>query len=88
MSNDCPVCGYDLQEPVRDSLICRCCGTQFGYHDSVRSPAELRAHWLAEGANWHSRRVLPPAEWSARTQLEQAGLMSEELMPEEKFVRV
>lgn len=78
MNTYCPVCGYDFQEPVRDSMICRCCGTQFGYQDSARSHAELRARWLAEGAKWHSRRVPPPVGWSPLKQWEQAGLLPEE----------
>ncbi len=78
MNNHCPVCGYNFQEPVMDSMICRCCGTQFGYQDSAHSHAELRARWLAAGAKWHSRRVSPPAGWSARQQLEQTGLIPEE----------
>lgn len=45
----CPVCGYGFGEPIRDSMICRCCGTQFGYHDSAHSHAALRGRWLAEG---------------------------------------
>ena len=81
MNTHCPVCGYDFQEPVADSMICRCCGTQFGYQDSAQSHAELRARWLEEGARWHSRRVPPPTDWSARKQLEQAGLV-----PEKEFV--
>ncbi len=81
MNNLCPVCGYDLGEPMGDGLICRCCGTQFGYQDSSRSHAELRAEWLAAGARRHSRRVPPPFGWSALKQWEEAGLV-----PEEEFV--
>lgn len=73
MDNSCPVCGYDLKEPVMDSLICVCCGTQYGYHDSTASHAKLREHWIDAGAQWHSRRVLPPAGWSFAQQLRGIG---------------
>ena len=68
----CPVGGYDFGEPIRDSMICRCCGTQFGYHDSARDYAALRERWQAEGSKWHSRRVPPPPGWSAEVQWAQA----------------
>lgn len=68
-NNICPVCGYDFKEPIEDSMTCVCCGTQFGYHDSVFSHAQLRTRWLDNGAKWHSRRILPPVGWSAASQL-------------------
>ena len=74
MSNYCPVCGYDFGEPVEDSMICVCCGTQYGYNDSVRSHAELRRRWLDGGARWHSKRVLPPLGWSVASQLCNIGV--------------
>ena len=74
MNNYCPVCGYDFKQPVEDSMICACCGTQYGYHDSVRSHAELRRQWLDRGALWHSRRIQPPASWSVANQLCNIGV--------------
>lgn len=74
MNNLCPVCGYDFNEQIQDSMICVCCGTQFGYHDSLFSHAELRDRWLNGGAKWHSRRILPPAGWSLAGQLRAIGL--------------
>lgn len=74
MNNYCLVCGYDFHEPVQDSMICACCGTQYGYHDSVRSHAELRRRWLDEGARWHGKRILPPLGWSVADQLCNIGV--------------
>ena len=73
MNNYCPVCGYDFHEPVEDSMICACCGTQYGYHDSTASHAELRERWIDAGAKWHSRRILPAADWSLVKQLRGIG---------------
>lgn len=72
----CPVCGYKSKRTIEDSYICPCCGTQFGYHDSVFSHSDLRHKWEAKGFPWHSRRVAPPADWSALRQLEQAGFLA------------
>lgn len=56
----CPVCGYNrLVAPPEEGTICPSCGTQFGYHDFAFSHAELRAHWLANGARWWSKNILP-----------------------------
>ncbi len=74
MSNYCPVCGYDFKQPVEDNMICVCCGTQYGYHDSVRSHAALRHRWLDGGARWHSKRILPPQGWSVEEQLGRIGV--------------
>jgi hypothetical protein len=73
MNSLCPVCGYDLKEPAADSLICVCCGTQYGYHDSTASHSELRERWMSGGAKWHSRRILPPPDWSLVNQLRSIG---------------
>ncbi len=73
MNNLCLVCGYDFGEQVQDSMICVCCGTQFGHHDSLFSHTELRNRWLDGGAKWHSRRILPPAGWSPAGQLRAIG---------------
>lgn len=70
MTYTCPVCGYDeLTQPPRDYMICPCCFTEFGYDDFTFSPAELRGRWITNGANWHSRRTTPPANWNAAEQL-------------------
>lgn len=74
--NRCPVCGYNgLDEPAFDDVgapsfdICDCCGTQFGYHDSTKSHATLRAEWVAKGMPWHSRVTPPPHDWDPVKQL-------------------
>ena len=80
MSFTCPVCGFaGLLEPHVDPTgsptysICPCCGIQFGADDLDRSHAELRADWLAEGAEWWSQNQPPPADWEATAQLTRAG---------------
>ena len=71
----CPVCGYpDLEQPAADHNICPSCGTQFSYHDSRTSHAELRREWLKRGALWHSRRIGPPTGWDPFAQLRRAGM--------------
>lgn len=72
----CPVCGYDaLEDEPADYNICPCCGTEFGYHDFGRSHGELRALWIARGAQWHSRYTQPPTGWSPYNQLTRAGVL-------------
>lgn len=74
MTYQCAVCGYSkLIMPPKDHMICPCCGTQFGYHDSIARPEELRKEWVAAGVHWHSRRILPPANWNPIEQLRCAG---------------
>ena len=77
----CPVCAYGgLEEPPYDEHgyesyeICPSCGTQFGYHDATRSHAELRATWVAAGAQWTSRVIPPPEGWDGLIQVRAAGL--------------
>jgi hypothetical protein len=66
----CPVCGYDkLRRPAANHLICPSCGTQFEYHDSIRTHAELREQWVAGGMLWHSRARPAPPDWNPREQL-------------------
>jgi len=68
---ECPVCGYDaLLEPPADYNVCPCCGTEFGYHDLVHSWSELRANWLAKGANWFSSYTHPPYGWNPMRQIQ------------------
>ncbi len=70
----CPVCGYlDRDNPPVDSAICACCETQFGYHDSGHTHAELRARWIAQGCKWSHPRIPAPRGWSAARQLAEAG---------------
>jgi hypothetical protein len=74
MTYTCPVCGYqNLPFPPRDYEICPSCGTEFEYHDALRTYAELREQWVREGAHWHSRVVAEPAEWNPWNQLVNAG---------------
>jgi len=82
MRNRCPVCGYDgLIEPawqgnLSSFEICPCCGTQFGYHDSIHDDPErlaerhmeLRQAWIAGGMRWHGVKP-PPPDWSPEKQL-------------------
>jgi hypothetical protein len=66
----CPVCGYDqLRRPPADHLIGPSCGTQFEYHDSIRSHEELREQWVAGGMLWHSRARPAPEGWDPHVQL-------------------
>ncbi len=72
----CPVCGFPgLDEPAYDSHgcasfgICPCCGTEFGYDDSSRAHAELRAEWIRGGMPWWSRSREPPVAWDPAEQL-------------------
>lgn len=90
MTYICLVCGYNqLLEPPEDYAICPCCGTQFGYHDSGATYEELRSEWRAAGAPWHSRRVLPPANWNPIEQLKRAGYWSESYAPSaQSFVHI
>ena len=78
MTYQCLVCGYSrLIMPPKDHLICPCCGTQFGYHDSIASHEELRKEWIAEGFRWHSQRTAAPADWNPIEQLRRAGFASD-----------
>jgi hypothetical protein len=71
----CPVCGYAaLRYPAEDFTICPSCGTEFGYHNSNKTNAELRAEWMSRGLPWSSRAVEPPAGWNGLRQLRSAGL--------------
>ena len=76
----CPVCGWRYDPPLMrylvDGWICPCCSTEYGYSDRVYTYAELRATWIANGAQWWSDDERPPPGWNAITQLQQAGLTS------------
>jgi predicted amidophosphoribosyltransferase len=75
-NNICGVCGFDrLEEPMYDINgsasfeICPCCGTEFGYHDAVKSHKELREAWIRNGMNWHTVDY-KPENWDPKKQLE------------------
>jgi hypothetical protein len=72
----CPVCFYDqLDDPPYDDKgcasfeICPCCGTEFGYDDSMTRHDELKKQWLAKGGQWWSASQPPPIGWSLEAQL-------------------
>ncbi len=72
MMYTCPVCFFNqLEEPPRPYNICDCCGTEFGVDDEELSHEELRAQWVASGANWFFK--LPPIGWNAEIQLRAAS---------------
>jgi hypothetical protein len=74
MTYTCPVCGFqNLPVPPRDFEICPSCGTEFEYHDALRSHAELRAEWVRQGARWQSRVIMEPVNWNPMNQLVSAG---------------
>jgi len=76
----CPVCGYAaLKHPPEDFTICPSCGTEFGYHDSNKTNAELRAEWAKRGFPWSSRVIERPAGWNGLSQLQGAGFISTEV---------
>lgn len=71
----CTVCGFpSLPNKPADHEICPSCGTQFGYDDYTTSHAELRAKWLAAGANFFIK-ALEPHKWNPYRQLQEAGLL-------------
>jgi hypothetical protein len=66
----CPVCCYkNLPYPPQDYEICPSCGTEFEYHDALRSHEELREMWVGKRAPWHSRVITPPIDWNPWLQL-------------------
>jgi hypothetical protein len=68
MKYECPVCFYaDLPYAPADYNICPCCGTEFGNDDAEWNHQQLRAAWLAGGANWFFGR--PPEGWNPWVQL-------------------
>jgi hypothetical protein len=67
----CPVCYYDkMREAPADFNICECCGTEFGNDDEVYTHADLRADWIARGANWFYGQS--PRTWNPWGQLAEA----------------
>jgi hypothetical protein len=76
MTYTCPVCGFDqMPFPPADNNICSCCGTEFGYHDRVRSPQSLRKAWIEKGCRWFSTAVQPPVGWNPFVQMLSAGMI-------------
>ena len=77
MKHQCPVCGFDqMPFPPEDHNICSCCGTEFGYHNRMRSNQELREMWIAKGCPWFSSAMAPPTEWNPDAQMSRAGLVA------------
>lgn len=76
MTHICPVCGFDkMPFPPADHNICSCCGTEFGYHDRVRSPQALRKAWIDDGPRWFSTAMRPPKDWDPFAQMIKAGMI-------------
>lgn len=73
----CPVCGYPgwPDAPPNEYDICPSCGTEFGYHDVLKTHSQLRSKWIAAGPVWQSRVVARPYDWDAWKQMEIAGLV-------------
>ena len=62
MKHKCPVCGYHMEDPLRDYNICPSCGTEFG--TASRGYDVLRAEWLRTGPHWWSRPEPMLANWN------------------------
>jgi hypothetical protein len=61
-----------MQDEPQGYNICECCGTEFGNDDDEYSHDELRAQWIARGAQWFFRT--PPVGWNPWLQLAMAGV--------------
>ena len=76
--NPCRVCGLSQPGPPWGEtdtdpsfLICACCGTEFGYEDTMPSAARAkRQRWIDGGMPWFEERERP-ANWDATAQLAQ-----------------
>src|SRR5436305_1938186 len=72
----CPVCAYPrLNYPPSDFVICPSCGTEFGYHDTVRTYSDLRMEWIANGMVWHSHVIPQPGNWNPLEHLIMEGYL-------------
>jgi hypothetical protein len=69
----CAACGYtQLRAPQRSASggasheICPACGFEPGYTDDELelTPAAWKKEWLAAGAQWFSKGVPQPKDWS------------------------
>jgi hypothetical protein len=69
-----------MSSPPRDYSICPCCGTEFGYHDAIRSHEELRNEWIRSGARWHSSIVAAPLGWNWIEQLADAAFLGKTVL--------
>lgn len=79
MKYTCPVCAFTgLDEPPDDFTICPSCGTEFDYHDLIRTYEELRSRWIATGPAWHSSVIPAPFQWKGMEQLKRGGLLEYE----------
>ena len=58
-----------MEDPPEDWNICQCCGTEFGYDDAGVTYAALRSKWVKQGAKWWGKRLSPPENWSAESQV-------------------
>lgn len=65
----CPVCGFGLDYPPEDFVICPSCGVEFGYETPGRSYYQLRQEWVQGGAHWSSRVIPEPAKWNPYLQM-------------------
>lgn len=76
MTYKCPVCGYRLLvNPPVNHTICPCCGTEFGYDDTMKTHGDLRMTWIDNGATWFSDKTAKPKDWNPIVQLALAGLL-------------
>ena len=74
MKFQCPVCGFDdISGPRLKWSICPSCGTQFGLTDANRTPGEIRAYWISQGAKWQSTARQRPRNWNPAAQLRTVG---------------
>jgi hypothetical protein len=67
--NPCPVCGFGLDYPPNDFVICPSCGVEFGYETAGRSYYEIRDEWVRSGAHWASRVIPEPLAWNPYLQM-------------------
>jgi hypothetical protein len=67
----CPVCAHSqMPYPADEGNICPCCGTEFGYDDTMGTTyRDLRDAWVARYAPWFSPIDGPPLMWDGVVQL-------------------
>lgn len=69
----CPVCAYSrMPYPAEEGNICPCCGTEFGYDDSMGITfRDLRDRWVSLHTPWFSPlpEDAPPPMWNGVVQL-------------------
>lgn len=71
----CPVCAYSsMPYPAVEGNICPCCGTEFGYDDTMGVTfLDLRNKWVNSRTPWFSPLESPPPGWNGIRQLILAG---------------